>query len=172
MHTRVGVIVETQTDTNKTIALAENLLQKFSRNIAVKPHKEYPDKSYVQQLLRNHNVRSLEALIDSSIDWKNGEEGGIDEKGLFFMSTENPNGQYDASTFLAGPTSVTPDIFAQDAYSCGDIVTPDGSLHRGPILYSLKWPNRQRKAATWSKSLRKFAETYNGNSLVIFDCHS
>lgn len=171
MHTRVGVIVKRYGTNEKTIEVAKKVLAKFSRNPEVKPYKEYPAKSYVEQLLRNYKVRSLEALAASGVDWKNGEEGGIDAKGLYFISTQNPQGVYDAWQLLGNSAVIVPGVFASDENACGDIITPDGTLHKGPIIRKTNWLAR-RQLAAWSHTLERFAVEYSGMSLVIFDCHS
>lgn len=181
MHTKVGVIAGVRKSDEKTVDAARNLLMRYDVNREVAPYKEYPDEAYVRQLLTNCKVGSLEALAKSNLDWKNGEEGGVDERGLYFVSTRNPEGAYDAWSLLHGPVPITPDVFAHDDYSCGDIIMPDGTLRQGPITLVLRaniFTRRQkeRRAAErrseWDRGLHKIAQECSGMSLVVFDCHS
>lgn len=172
MHTRVGIIVSRQDSGSGAAAAAQDILQKYDHNLEVEPYKEYPEESYVRQLLKNYKARSLEDLVASGADWKGDEEGGIDKKGLYFITTKNPHGAYDYWTLLHESILITPEIFTQTEYKCGDIITPDGVLHKGPVLYSENHLAKRLKGAKWNRQLREFAQKYENMSLTIFDCHS
>ena len=170
MHFPVGVVIKPHPTLEATKQEATKLLQRFDLNHEVAPYKDFPNKVYVRQMLKVFKVKSLEELSKSGQDWKNGEEGGIDEKGLYFISRKNPLGYIDAWTIKQGPITITPDIFKHPDYNCSDIITPDGELHKGPLLHKMKWAHK-RKISTWNRSIELIAEQYEGMALVIFDCH-
>lgn len=169
MHSFVGVIVDVGTE-KEVVSAAEALLDTYSMNKMVPAYKEYPDTSYVRQLLKNYKVKSLTELEASSVDWRQGEEGGIDEKGLYFMTTQNPQGTFDYWSLVDGPFLVEAETLRRQGSYCTDVITPDGQLTKGPLVRS-RW-RRAQKLQQWEKQLAVFEQQYSGMKVCIFDCHS
>ncbi len=93
MHYCVFVLTPKDGDTDIEVAKA---LAPFDDDLKVDPYKVYLDPREITAMARHYGTRrnDLKTLATHMEDWR-GELGGIDERGLFAVSTFNPNAKWD-----------------------------------------------------------------------------
>lgn len=96
---------------NKKTAIeqTENFLKQFDENLEVAPYKEYMSESVLKRFQGYYstegkgkekavalgiNPANLQDLIGLLKDW-DGDTGGVDEKGVYYIRTRNPQGEWD-----------------------------------------------------------------------------
>jgi hypothetical protein len=94
--THFTVLVRFEGKIEDTEKILEKLLEPYEENERVDPYKHYMSKEDVDMMAKNYGVESTdtESLIKKMIEW-HGAEGGIDEEGLFYWSTYNPQSKWD-----------------------------------------------------------------------------
>ncbi len=75
-------------------AEVQRLMEPFDESIEVEPYKVYFKPSQIVSMAQNYGTSDLPSLADHMIDWL-GEPGGVDENGLYSLSTYNPKSRYD-----------------------------------------------------------------------------
>jgi hypothetical protein len=73
----------------------ERILAPYSLDIEVEPYKVYFEKDEIEHMARVYKIESLEELVQYIEDWSGYSSGGIDEEGLYGVTTENPEGSWD-----------------------------------------------------------------------------
>ena len=77
----------------------EGLLEPYSEHLEMEPYKERmsdEDVARMREFYEKKDERKLsdEELLDHMHDW-NGTEGGIDDEGMYYLSTYNPDSKWD-----------------------------------------------------------------------------
>lgn len=75
----------------------EKQLEPYDENIEVEPYKKHLDADDVDRMREHYEVPKdapLKDLVRHMPDWV-GSEGGVDEKGLYRLSTYNPKSKWD-----------------------------------------------------------------------------
>lgn len=72
----------------------ESQLEPFDEGLEVTPHKDYLSKESVKSMKAHYKVKTLVGLLIHMKDWS-GCKGGIDGKGLYQLSRDNPNSKWD-----------------------------------------------------------------------------
>lgn len=77
------------------LAIAE-MLAPYDENMEVDPYRAYLDEEEVLSMAQSYEIdaTNLTALVEKMKSWA-GFEGGIDEKGLYRLSTYNPLSKWD-----------------------------------------------------------------------------
>ena len=115
-------------------------------------------------------------LAEIARQWKSNDTFGVDEGGLYGISTENPDRWIDEWEILTEVKSEKQRelLFGEgEEKICRAIVTPDGQWIDGPYIFgSVKSPEQQQELEAW---LKKFAEVLEQNkdaALFLAECHN
>ena len=93
MHYCVFVLIPKDADIDIEVAKA---LAPFDDDLKVDPYKVYLDPQEITRMARHYGTKRtrLKVLAAHMEDWRSGP-GGIDDRGLFAISTFNPNAKWD-----------------------------------------------------------------------------
>ena len=93
MHYCTFVIIGSKGDPD---ALVAGALAPFDEALAVPPYREYLQPFEIQRMASHYKLDQpdLNALADRMKDWTN-RPGGVDQRGLYFTTTNNPEGRWD-----------------------------------------------------------------------------
>lgn len=93
MHYCTFVIVGPQGDPCSLVAGA---LAPFDEMLAVSPYLEYLQPYDIERMASRYKLdqNDLSALAERMEEWT-GQPGGVDERGLYFITTNNPLGRWD-----------------------------------------------------------------------------
>jgi hypothetical protein len=93
MHYCTFVIIGPKGDPD---ALVAGALAPFDEALAVPPYREYLQPFDIERMASHYTLdqRDLEALAQRMNEWT-GRPGGVDERGLYFTTTNNPEGRWD-----------------------------------------------------------------------------
>lgn len=74
----------------------EMMLDPYDENRDVLAYKKYKDAESIKRMAEHYNIdpTDLQALAKKMEDW-DGYEGGVDEKGLYYLCTYNPDSKWD-----------------------------------------------------------------------------
>jgi hypothetical protein len=70
------------------------ILAPFDENMQVAPYKRYPDADSNARMAEHYNTNDPLVLATHMQDWRNAD-GGVDDQGLFYWSTYNPDSKWD-----------------------------------------------------------------------------
>ena len=93
MHYCVFVLIPQDADIDIEI---EKALAPFDDDLKVDPYKVYLDPREITAMARHYGTKrsALKQLATHMEDWRSGL-GGVDDRGLFAVSTFNPNTKWD-----------------------------------------------------------------------------
>jgi len=82
------------------LKLTQMFLAPFDENLEVKPYREYLNENDIKHMAEYYKVdpTDLDSLLLKLKDW-DGDSGGIQEGRLFYVRTQNPEGQWDYYQF-------------------------------------------------------------------------
>ena len=155
---------------------ASDMLAKFDINKEVEPYKTYVEAKEIQRMAEHFGIDStnLSALAEKYVEW-NGEKGGVDENGLYVISTKNPEGYVDSWSVF---TEVKPEdrgrlLFGQDGEVkvVRALVTPDGKWIDGPWVYCAPNAEQEKEFEEWFKKLAALLEENKNTVAFLADCH-
>jgi hypothetical protein len=155
---------------------ANTMLAAFSINKTVNPYKRYVNKDEIGQMAESYkiNPKNLSALSERMKDW-NGDSGGVDENGLYGISTKNPDGKIDAFEIFAEvrPGDRGKLLFGEgDEKVCHAIVTPDGTWNsEGPWVYGSPNADQEKELTVWIKKMSVILDKYKDAAAFVADCH-
>lgn len=92
MHYFVAVIVPGDTEDIK--GKVKEMMEPFNENKKVDPYKAYLSERDIARMSEHYETTNLQELAGYMDDW-DGDEGGVDEKGLYRVRTYNPQGKWD-----------------------------------------------------------------------------
>ncbi len=72
----------------------EKQLEPYDENTEVEPHPEYEEGEDLEEMAKHYGTSDLHQLAAKMGDW-HGHEGGVDEHGLYALSTYNPRSKWD-----------------------------------------------------------------------------
>ena len=156
---------------------ANNMLANFDINKEAEPYKYYIDAETIQKLSRHYKIdpTNFSLLAEKLEDW-NSDKGGVDEKGLFGISTKNPNGHIDywsisdekvepedREKFLSSPNAaeMAPRV----------LVTPDGKWVEGPWIYGAPNEEQDKELREFDKKATTFLSENKDTVIFFADCH-
>ena len=188
MHYTVGVIIpvqdsrlldsydrEYQTHADQYHELfAQKLrkpLERWNLERDVVSHKAYIDAVQVTSMHKHYKTSKLEELVDKMPDWNGDQGGGIDENGLYSISTRNLDGKYDYWSVFGVLRSEFLNEHLEEDRIPHAMITPD-----------LKWieeakdeigqvPNRSTKMDQWVAQIRALLTSYPNSLVILVDCH-
>ena len=187
-HFFTVVIVPGNTEFDQIESKVQELLSPFNENLTVEPYKVYFDAEEIQQMADFYEVsaQNLAALAKKMIDWT-GQEGGVDDKGLYKITTYNPKSKWDWYTIggrydgrLKGEASNTDEglyrniLLAkqlEQKLKCFAIITPDGEFHERGQMHWFGIVTDQKENDDWDEEIIKTIQKYQNDILVAVDCH-
>lgn len=155
---------------------ASDMLANFDINKKTKPYKYYVEADEIQRMAESYGVdpTNLSVLAEKLENW-NCDKGGMDESGLYGISTKNPDGHIDAWSVF---TEVNPEdrgrlLFGEDdgEKNCAAIVTPDGKWDMGPWIYGSLNAEQEKELEAWNKKLIILLDEHKDAAAFLADCH-
>jgi hypothetical protein len=188
MHFFTLVLIPADTPDIKTSV--ETLLETFNYEKRVEAYKAYMAGERLQRMAKFYKLpeTDLPALATHLKSYCGAEESGIDEGGLFYISTINPQGTWDWwaiggrwNGVIQGatcPINLGPEDDKLRHNICrvselpqgigaSYVVTPDGQLYKEKW-----WPENDENRQQWQKTFRELLERYRDCLAVGVDCHS
>lgn len=196
-HSVVCVILPRGTPNSKIGRKVAALLAPYDENKEVEPYKKYPKKDEIETMAEHYKLKptNLEGLAKRMEGWS-GHKGGVDKKGLFYVTTYNPDskwdwwrvggrwdgaivGDYESSeggfNFGAQHEGVVHNSclvrdIAKDFVPFA-IVTPEGEwVERGRMGW---WGMvaGEKSGKEWGKAVRAIFKKYPSHTIVAVDCH-
>lgn len=155
---------------------ADALLSRFDINKETAPYKRRLEEEEIRRIAEHYGIdpadpREIAAKLES---W-NGDKGGVDEQGVYELSTKNPDGHIDSWSIAAeiGPEECERLLTGQsgEEESIKVVVTPDGRWLDGPWVYGK--PNEEQAAALkeWDKKITSVLQENPDAAFFIADCH-
>ncbi len=176
-HFNVCVLVKPDgSDLRRLEHKAETMLANFDINKEVDPYKKYVDKDDIRQMAKSYKIglNDFSTLAEKLKEWS-GDTGGVDEGGLYGISTKNPNGHIDAWGIS---TQIKPEdrgalLFGEgDEKICHAVVTPDGIWHsESPWVYGSPNADEEKELAIWTKKMSTLLNEYKDAVAFLADCH-
>jgi hypothetical protein len=127
------VMVLVPSNTESVDAAVRRLMAPFDAGRKVPPHKEYVPQDeidYVLEVFEPHGLKAedVDAVLHA-LEEDCDCPGGIDEGGIYLMTTDNPQGHWDSWRIqnLQGDVRPVPHIRRDRAPAA--IITPDGAWH-------------------------------------------
>src|SRR5260221_3650126 len=144
-------------------AKVEQMMTPFDENIEVEPYHDYLSAKDVASMARHYGTHDLVGLATRMEDWTDCP-GGVDKKGLYKISTYNPQAKWDwwrvggrwdgmvsnqpkaseggfnwsnAHEQLPGNVVLLKTI--DHELTCHSIITPDGAWHECVAVYQTDW---------------------------------
>lgn len=139
------------------------MMAPYDEELKVEPYKIYLRPDDIQSMAGYYKTDDLLGLATRMEDW-DGDPGGVDSKGLYRVSTRNPQGHYDYWRIggrwdgviqnqpreseegfnwsgiheqLPNNTVILSDI--DHDIQCYSIITPDGEWHEKQLAYKTGW---------------------------------
>lgn len=185
-------IVLVPADTKDIEAAVDALLEPYSEYREVEPYKGYIEGKELQLFAEWSNipVTDLAALAKNVPAWKGQGEGGVDERGLYFMSSLNPQAMWDhwhiggrwdgviqgKSRNTKGRSNYGPEHEELQYNTCSvaelapdifawHLITPDGQWHEGNC-----WRGSDEDCERWRATLWELLEQHRDCVAVGVDC--
>ena len=185
MHFCTFVIIGDTPDAQDAVDTA---LTPFDEALVVAPYRDYLDASEIEGMAEHYTISAsdLQALAAKVEDWR-GCKGGVDEHGLYALTTFNPNGRWDWyeiggrwDRYIPGSRGnvirVKTLLKRRRLRRClpYQLVTPDGRwLERedAPWFGPLTDADRQNEQR-WFAEIRDALAPYPDHKVVCVDVHS
>ncbi len=154
---------------------ADNMLLNFDINKEMEPYKYYVKQDQIESMAEALGIdkTDLQALSENLESWDN-DKGGVDENGLYGISTKNQEGQTDYWSIMEviEPSDDRKMMFENGTFHIiKAFVTPDGKWIDGPWIYGIADPKQKKELETWNTTVSSLLDTYANAVVVIADCH-
>ncbi len=176
-HFNICVLVKNDSNLNLVDLAREKawpLLDKFMQS-EVPPYKMYIEAEDVSRMKNHYKTDDLQELATKLEDWNGYQGGGVDDGGLYAMSTSNPNEHYDSWDLL---DEVVPSDFGRmlfgesDEYRpCGAIITPDGTWLEGRWIQAATPEETNQRWAAWDAQMKQVLSEHKDCTALLADCH-
>ncbi len=162
------VVVLVPHDTQDLVAEVTRLMDPYNLEHEAPPYKiYYDDPEGVARLAAAFGLSSadLKAVAAKMIEL--GDDAGVDEGGLYEVTTVNPQGQWDGWILDSLEDDVCPvPALSRDIPFCG-VVTPDGQWH--DFFPGWDWPDE--KQAELLEQVYQLIDGFQNYLAVVLDCH-
>ncbi len=183
MHYCVFVLIPQDADIDIEI---EKALAPFDDDLKVDPYKVYLDPREITAMARHYGTKrsALKQLATHMEDWRSGL-GGVDDRGLFAVSTFNPNAKWDwyaiggrwhghlpGNVMSAATLLKRPDL---KSLLPAALVTPGGTWHQRETFVVTSWfkGHFDRKSdREWLTEVREALESSSDYRVVCVDVHN
>lgn len=174
-HAIVTVLVPA--DTDDIGAKVAELMAPYDENARVEPYKVRLDDADRASMADHYETGSADpaALLPHVEAWS-GYEGGIDEDGLYYLSTYNPLSKWDWWQ-IGGryhgrlPNDACPVAEIPPDYVTLAILTPDGAWHERGRLGWFGMVHDEKEASRWEAERAELYSGYNRCIAVVVDYH-
>jgi len=186
MHFCTFVIIGKRDDPEMAVARA---LEPFDESLAVEAYRDYLDPSDIERMAAHYGIPAtdLPALTHKMKDWRKCE-GGVDARGLYALSTYNPDGKWDWYE-IGGrwdryiPRSRANVISARALHRSRHLhkrlpyylVTPEGRWLESEAGWRFGTPATaadRRAERRWLAQVRRVLKQYMDRKVVCVDVHS
>lgn len=178
MHFCTFVIIPHDADPESAV---EASLAPFDEDLDVEPYRDYLDADEIRRMAEHYGIPAtdLPALRERLPDWR-GREGGIDDRGLYVITTYNRDGRWDWheiggrwNRFIPGShdnvISVPALLKKRRLSRCLPyyVVTPDGRWVEQPFTDA-----QREHDSPWFAQVRDSLAPYPDHKVVCVDIHS
>lgn len=173
------------------------LLAPYDENLQIESHQVYFSNGRVERMAKHYrkSPQDLAGLVQDLDDWT-GNEGGVDEQGLYYWSTSNPQSKWDwwviggcwngevrgtpkndETGFNFGEQyhqleeNMLPVKWLDHKLSCFAIVTPDGAWHQQGQMGWWAVVTNEKDDSEWEKEVMEIIQRHREDILVGVDCH-
>jgi len=151
-------------------------LSKFDINRKVKEYKYYLSEETKKSIAESYkiDISDSKAIADSLEKW-DGDRGGVDEGGVYGLSTKNKQGKQDG-WFIYGimTTQYLINNFNKIDRTPHAILTPSCEWMEAPEYFFMTNPSspNYNKLVEWEEKSKTILSEYSENSLsVLINCH-
>ncbi|MBS0264880.1 MAG: hypothetical protein JSS02_23290 [Planctomycetes bacterium] len=189
MHACLYVIIPAQRTHAAAFLAVDSVLQPFDEALPVLPYRVYLDFQEVCMMAKHYQTTpaDLYGLTRHMTDWTKCP-GGVDRKGLYYLTTRNPDGRWDfyeiggrwnrympgsRNNVIRAQTLANSPHLADSLPMC--LLTPAGEwLESEHIFLSWDWKEfHHEKLApeTWYANVREQLLQYPDHQVVCVDIH-
>lgn len=152
-------------------------LARFDHSLEVSQYKRYLDQEEIKSIAEEYglSIANKEDIAKHIQEYHGQGEGGGDEKGVYELSAQNPEGQFDHYEVFY---YATPDDFE------GKILGKDWPLVRSFVTPELEWiegywgniegavaSGEEDKYYEWKDRLKSLLDKYKDCAIFIAKCH-
>jgi hypothetical protein len=186
MHYETFVIIGKHDDPEAAVARA---LQPFDEGLEVDAYRDYLSASDIERMAAHYALppTDLLGLARKMKDWRGGD-GGVDARGIYAVSTYNPDGMFDWyeiggrwDGYIKGSRHNV--ISARALHRSRHLpqclpyylVTPDGRWlehEDAPLFGRPATPGQRRAERRWLAQVRRVLKLHNDRKVVCVDIHS
>lgn len=167
MRYQAVVLIPSDTPSTDKITVVSRLMEPYDLAREVAPYKEHIDSEGIARLAAAFHLPSAEpeALVDRFAGY--GEEAGIDDTGLYVMTTLNPCGHWDSWTLWSLQGIATPVLADSTSIEIGAVITPDGEWHG----FAPGWDSPEAQKAVQQRAARDLILSFPKFVAVMLDYH-
>jgi hypothetical protein len=168
------IVPKNSSNSDELAQQAFDTLAKFDLNKEMPPYKHYIKPDVVKSMAGHFKTDDLSELAAKMESW-DGDTGGVDEGGLYGISTKNPDAWIDEWEIL---TEIKPEDRPQLLFGegeekiCRAIVTPDGKWINGPYIFGSPNAEQEKELAAWLKQFNEVLDQNKDAALFLAECHS
>lgn len=186
MHYCTFVIIGPTGDPDALVAKA---LAPFDEQLEVPPYRQHLRKYEVVMMAKHYNEKptDLHALAKHMEAWTN-QPGGVDRRGLYHISTSNPDGRWDwyeiggrwngyikgATRNVIGARTLLKSPHLKDSLPCY-VLTPDGQWLEHERFFPDEFPKgrfEQKSDEVWLLEVQAALERHPTSRVVCVDIHN
>ncbi len=149
------------------MAAVSQLMRPYDLALEVAPYKKYIDAEGIARLAAAFNLPSAEPPVLLARLAEYDEEAGVDENGLYVITTLNPDGHWDSWTLRNLQDDVSPVTALSMNIEAHAVITPDGQWHDFEPL----WNSSEAQLAAKQKEARKLIMSFLTSIAVTLDYH-
>ncbi len=153
----------------------EPVLTGYDTNTKVPLHNVYLDQDRILTMANHYKIHSedIHALTPYIKDWI-GDPGGIDEKGLFYSTTDNPNGHFDnwgIYDAIIASNDIALDLKNKNITAQALLLPNSSWVESEHFFYSVNDDNNEA-FSMWENKVADILRNYSHNYIaVLIDCH-
>lgn len=156
----------------------EKPFSRFDHNREVKEYKYYLSKKDIKDIAEHYkiDVSDLNAIAEKLKDWDGQDKGGVDQKGVYGLSTKNREGKFDYwNAFdLMTTEELLNNLDKIDRFP-HVIFTPDCKWIEAPeyFMFIDASSSNYQSYLKWENRVREILRRYSKNSIaLLIDCHT
>lgn len=162
------VMVLVPKDTTLVLESVGRLMEPYNVARKAPPHKEYVPKDEIDYIIEVFGLEATDAdAVLAELEEDSGFSGGIDEEGIYLMSTDNPEGHWDTWRIRDLREDVHHVADMPRDHAPAAVVTPDGIWHD---LDAALTSQEDVQASRWKQAEVLLAQ-YPAHLAVTVHCH-
>ncbi|MCU0653548.1 MAG: hypothetical protein MUD10_04800, partial [Candidatus Pacebacteria bacterium] len=142
---------------------------KFDFSREVKEYKYYLSKNDVDDIAKHYQISAADqnAIAAKIGDW-NGDKGGVDERGIYALSTQNRNGHFDSWGIMdAIPMDDFLSVIDEMQPFPQTVFTPDCQWVDAPEYFFSVGPEDEKAFREWQAKVKEMLGRYKNNSVAV-----